>query len=95
MNYDTENDNRRMLPGPEGSQYWSPTDWYREAVDVLTEYIESGDRLMAAGTRPHTRDYFKLTSLSRQIVAVRDVRNERNQMRSGDPSARDATDFGA
>jgi hypothetical protein len=45
------------------------------------EYIESGDRLLAGGTRLDTRDYFKLTSLSRQIVAVRDACNERNQMR--------------
>lgn len=84
MGYDTDNDRRRMLPGPEGSQYWSPTDWYRTAVDVLAEYIDSGDRLMAAGTPLNTRDYFKLTSLSRQIVAVRDARDERNQVRSRD-----------
>jgi hypothetical protein len=81
MNYDTDNDSRRMLPGPEGSQYWSPTDWYREAVDVLVEHIESGDRLIAGGTRPHTRAYLKLVSLSRRIVAVRDTRDERNQVR--------------
>ena len=81
MYYGTDNDNRRMLPGPEGSQYWSPTDWYREAVDVLVEHIESGDRLMAGGTRPHTRAYLKLVSLSRQIVAVRDNRDERNHVR--------------
>lgn len=88
MGYDSDNDRRRMLPGPEGSQYWSPTDWYRTAIDVLTEYIASGDRLMATGTPLHTRDYFKLTSLSRQIVAVRDARDERNQTRP-----RDTDDF--
>ena len=91
MTYDTDNDRRRMLPGPEGSRNWSPTDWYRTAVDVLTEYIESGERLMAAGTPLHTRDYFKLTSLSRQIVAVRDARDEQNQMRPRDTG--DADDF--
>ena len=92
MGYDTENDRRRMLPGPEGSQYWSLTDWYREAVYVLTEHIESAERLMANGTRPHTRPYFKLTSLSREIVAVRDARDERNQVRPRDTG--DADDFG-
>jgi hypothetical protein len=81
MNYETENDRRRMLPGPEGSQYWSLTDWYREAVDVFREFVESGDRLMAGGTRPQTRDYFKLTSLARHVVAVRDARDEQNHVR--------------
>jgi len=90
MNYNTDNDNRRMLPGPEGSQYWSPTDWYREAVDVLAEHIESGDRLMAGSTRPHTRAYLKLVSLSRQIVAVRDAREEQNHVRR---DTGDANDF--
>jgi len=92
MGYDTDNDRRRTLPGPAGSQHWSPTDWYREAVDTLTEYIESGDRLMANGTRLSARDYFKLTSLSRQIVAVRDARDERNQIRPRDTA--DADDGG-
>jgi hypothetical protein len=80
-----------MLPGPEGSQYWSPTDWYREAVDVLVEHIEPGDRLIAGGTRPHTWAYLKLVSLSREIVAVRDRRDERNQVRDSD--AGDVDDF--
>ncbi len=93
MGYDTDNHRRRTLPGPEGSQYWSPTAWFRTAIDVLTEYVESGDGLMAAGTRLTTRDYFKLTSLSRQIVAVRDACDEQNQVRP--PDADHADDFTA
>jgi hypothetical protein len=91
MRYNTENDRQRMLPGPEGSQYWSPTDWYREAVDVLTEHIDSGERLLAAGKRPNTWDYFKLTSLSREIVAVRDASDEQHYMPSSNTG--DAADF--
>jgi hypothetical protein len=95
MNYDTEHDYRRMLPGPEGSRDWPPTAWFREAVDVLLEYIEAGDRLMAGGTPLNTREYFKLTGLSREIVHVRETRDERNQMRPRDTrDMDDVTDFG-
>jgi hypothetical protein len=58
---------------------------------VLVEHIEPGDRLIAGGTRPHTWAYLKLVSLSREIVAVRDRRDERNQVRDSD--AGDVDDF--
>lgn len=75
MRYGTDNDHQRMLPGPDGSEYWSLTDWYRAAAGALTDYAEAAERMIASGTRPTGRDYFALTSLSRQIVAVRDDRD--------------------
>jgi hypothetical protein len=78
MTYSTEHDRRQMYP--DQRHLWSPTDVFREAIDVLTEYAASGDRLMASGVALQTRDYFKLGRLAEQIISVRDARNESNQV---------------
>lgn len=80
MTYDMTHDQRRLYPGIDQRNCWSPTDWYREAIDVLTKYAASGDRVMSGGVALHTRDYLKLTGCAKQIVAVQDAQNERNRV---------------